>query len=100
LRLSGSGTTLDGVVIFLPVVLLLLAFGVLGGAGTNFVVLLPMVVMLGAGAFVVSNVLREARPPRNPSVRQLPTDHLRRQMFLALRPRRPRREQGKEETGN
>ncbi len=88
-------------VILLPLVLLVLVFGVLGGGGGNFVVLLPMMLVLGAGVFVVTNVLREARPPRNPSVRQLPTDHLRRQMFLALRPRRPRRQQqGKDETGD
>jgi hypothetical protein len=97
---SGSRTTLDGVVILLPIVLLLLVFGMLGTAGTSFVVLLPMLIVLGAGAAVVTMVLRDARPPRNPSVRQLPTDHLRRQMFLALRPRRPRRQQGKDETGD
>jgi hypothetical protein len=85
------------VVIFLPVVLLLLAFGLLSGA-TNLVVLLPMVLALGAGAVFVGIALRDGRPPRDPSVRQLPTDHLRRQMYLALRPhRRATRQQPRED---
>ena len=57
------------------------------------IVLLPIVVMAGAGAVVIRMVLHEGRPPRNPSVTQLPTDHLRRQMFMALRPNRGKRRQ-------
>ena len=100
MRSSRARTTLDGVVILLPLILLILVFGVLGGGGNSFLLLLPMALVLSAGAAVVTKVLREGRPPPNPSVRQLPTDHLRRQMFLALRPRRPRREQDRDETGH
>ncbi|MGH9010314.1 MAG: hypothetical protein ACRDYF_10770 [Acidimicrobiia bacterium] len=85
-------------VILLPVVLVVLVFGVLGGGAGNFVVVLPMLLVLGAGAGVVTMVLRDARPPRNPSVRQLPTDHLRRHMYRALRPHRSKRDQGQDKT--
>jgi hypothetical protein len=100
LRSSGCTATLDDVVIFLPLVLLVLVFGVLGGGGSNVVVLLPMVLMLGAGAVFVGIAMRDGRPPPNPSVRQLPTDHLRRKMYLALRPHRSRRQQGRDETAD
>ncbi len=70
--------------IFLPLVVLLLVFGVLGGS-TNMVVLLPMALMLGLGAGFVTFVLRDGQKPPDRSVRQLPTDHLRRQMYMALR---------------
>jgi hypothetical protein len=84
-------------VLVLPIVLLLLAVGLLIGQ-TSFFVLLPMFLALGAGGVVVGKVLREGRPKRGPSVRQLPTDHLRRQMYLALRPnRRSTRQQRREE---
>lgn len=86
--------------IFLPLVVLLLVLGMVGGAGSNLVVLLPMVLMLGAGAVFVTIAMRDGRPPSNPSVRQLPTDHLRRQMFLALRPHRSRRQKGRGETAD
>jgi hypothetical protein len=98
LRSSGSGTTLDGVVIALPLVLLLLVWGVTSGAGSNFVVLLPILVMLGAGAVVVTIAMKDGRPRSNPKVRQLPTDHLRRHMHRALRPKGPRRQQGRDKT--
>jgi membrane protein DedA with SNARE-associated domain len=75
------------VIIFLPVVVLLLVFGFVSGSAT-LDVLLPMVIVLAAGAAFVSYVLREGRPAQNPAVRQMPTDHLRRQMYLALRPQR------------
>jgi hypothetical protein len=100
LHASVLTATLDDMVIALPVVVVLLVFGMLGGTGTSFVVLLPMAIVLAGAVGVVSMVLRDARPPRNPSVRQLPTDHLRRQMFRALRPRRPSPEQRKDETSD
>jgi hypothetical protein len=84
-------------VTLLPVVLLLLVIGLLIGQTSAFV-LLPMLLALGAGTIVVGHVLREGRPKRGPSVRQLPTDHLRRQMYLALRPnRRSTRQRRREE---
>jgi hypothetical protein len=86
---------MDGMVILLPLVLVLLAFGLLGG-GTNMVVMLPVVFMLGAGAVFINIALRDGRRPPDRSVRQLPTDHLRRQMYMALRPRRPRRRSGRD----
>lgn len=84
----------------LPLIVLLFVIGLMARGGSGMLVLLPIVVMLGAAAVVVSMVQREGRPPRNPSVRELPTDHLRRQMFMALRPRRPRRQPGKNETAD
>lgn len=82
----------------MPLVVLLLVFGVLGGAGTSFVVVLPMLVLLGIGAVFVTIAMRDGRPPSNPSVRQLPTDHLRRHMYRALRPNRSKRQQGRDKT--
>ena len=84
------------VVIFLPIVVLLVVFGVFSGAGSSFVVLLPMLFALAGGGVVVYVVMRDARPPRNTLVRQLPTDHLRRQMHRALRPNRPKRHQDRD----
>lgn len=78
-------------VIFLPLILVLLVFGLLGGQ-TSIVVLLPMVAVLGAGAVVITIALRDGKPP-DPSVRKLPTDHLRRQLYLALR--RPHSKRGR-----
>jgi len=88
------------VVILLPFVLVVLAFGLLGGGRSSFMVLLPMAFALGAGTFVVIMVLRDAKPPRNPGVRQLPTEHLQRHMYKALRPRRPRPQKGNDETSD
>jgi hypothetical protein len=82
-------------VVFLPLVVVLLVFGLLSG-GTNVALLLPTMLVLGAGAVFVTVALRDGRPPRDPSVRQLPTDHLRRQMYLALRPPRSRRKPGRD----
>lgn len=80
----------------LPIIVLLFVVGLMGRGGTGMLVLLPIVIMVGAAAVVVSMVIHEGRPRRNPSVRQLPTDHLRRQMFLALRPNRGKRRQGRD----
>ena len=74
-------------VIFLPLVLLLLVFGLASGE-TNIVFLLPTLLALGAGAVFVTIALRDGRSKRDRSVPTLPTDHLRRQMYMALRPHR------------
>ena len=86
-------------VILLPFVLIVLVAGLLGGGRSSFMVLLPMAFALGAGTFVVTMVLRDAKPPRNPGVRQLPTEHLQRHMYKALRPRRPKPPPDKDGTG-
>ena len=86
-------------VILLPFVLIVLVAGLMGGGRSSFMVLLPMAFALGAGTFVVTMVLRDAKPPRNPGVRQLPTEHLQRHMYKALRPRRPKPPQDKDGTG-
>jgi len=83
------------VVIVLPVVLLLLALGLLAGQ-SDIVVLLPMFLVLGFGAVFVTIALRDGRRPEDRSVRRLPTDHLRRQMYMALRPHRSRRRHGRD----
>jgi len=72
-------------VVLLPIVLLLFVVAVVSGE-TNFVVLLPTLGALVAGAVVVRIAMGDGRPPKDPSVRTLPTDHLRRQMHRALRP--------------
>jgi hypothetical protein len=77
-------------VILLPFVFVVLIIGLMGGGRSSFMVLLPMAFALGAGTFVVTMVLRDAKPPGNPGVRQLPTEHLQRHMYKALRPRRPK----------
>ena len=81
---------MDGMVIVLPLVLVLLAFGLMSGAAYT-VVLLPVVLLLGAGVVFINIALQEGRRPPDRSVRQLPTDHLQRKMYMALRPRRSRR---------
>ena len=85
-------------VILLPFVFVVLIAGLMGGGRSSFMVLLPMAFALGAGTFVITMVLRDAKPPRNPGVRQLPTEHLQRHMYKALRPRRPRPPKGNDET--
>jgi hypothetical protein len=87
LRPAGPAARLDAVVIFLPLVMVLLVFGVVAGQ-TSLIVLLPMVLVLAGGAVFVGIAMRDGRRPPDPSVRQLPTDHLRRQLYLALRPQR------------
>lgn len=82
-------------VIVLPLVLVLLAFGVLSGE-TNLVLLLPMLLLLGAGAVFITIALRDGPRTTDRSVRRLPTDHLRRQVYLALRPPRFGRKPGRD----
>ena len=85
-------------VIFLPLILVLLAFGVMSG-NSNLVVLLPVAVMLGAGVVFINIAMRDGRPPPDRAVRRLPTNHLQRQMYMALRPNRSRRRQGRDGNG-
>jgi hypothetical protein len=96
LRGSGFTTTLVDVPLVLVAVVLFLLLGLVVSGGSHFVLVLPLALAL-ASATVITMVLRDARPPRNPGVRQIPTDHLRRQMFMALRPRRPKPPRGKDE---
>lgn len=84
--------------ILLPFVFIVVIAGLMGGGRSSFMVLLPMAFALGAGTFVVTMVLRDAKPPKHPGVRQLPTEHLQRHMYKALRPRRPKPSQDKDET--
>jgi len=80
---------MDDVVFVIPIVVLVLFFGLASGSPA-IILLLPVVLSAGGAAFVINKVLNEGRRPPDPSVRQLPTDHLRRHMYKALRPRRPR----------
>ena len=83
-------------VIFLPIVLLLLVFALASGATSGFF-LLPTIVALGAGVVVIRVAMRDGRAKPDPSVRTLPTDHLRRQMYRALRPPSSKRRRGGDE---
>ena len=74
-------------IIFLPLVLLFLVFGLFSGQ-TNIVLVLPMLLTLGAGAIFVSIAMRDGREKRDPSVPTLPADHLRRHMYLTVKPHR------------
>jgi hypothetical protein len=85
---------MDAVILVVLVVGLVLVFGLSTGSPA-IILLLPVVLSGGGAAFVISKVLKEGRRPPDRSVRQLPTDHLRRQMYVALRPRRPRRQPGR-----
>jgi hypothetical protein len=89
---------MGAMVIFLPLIVVLLVFGLLSGS-TNIVLLLPMAVVLGAGAVFITIAMRDGRRTPDRSVRQLPTDHLRRQLYLALRPRRSGRRHGRNAKG-
>jgi hypothetical protein len=74
-------------IIFLPLILLLLVFGLLSGE-TNIVFVLPTLLMLGAGVGFVAIALRDGGQRRDPSVPTLPADHLRRHMYRTVRPHR------------
>jgi len=80
-------------VIAVLLILLVLFLGLLSGS-TTIIILLPVIVFGGLAAVFIHIAMRDARPPINRSVRQLPTGHLQRQMYLALRPRRPRPQPG------
>ena len=75
-------------VILLPVVLLVLLIFSYASGSTDLMVLTPMVLVGVAGGIFVTVVLREGEARRDSSVRRMPTDHLRRQLYLALRPQR------------
>jgi hypothetical protein len=87
---------MDDVVIVLPLVVLILVLG-LRTDSPAIILLLPVVLAGGGAALVINKVLREGRRPPDRSVRQLPTNHLRRQMYMALRPRRPKRPQERDD---
>src|ERR1041384_2819122 len=53
---------MEGMLIVAPVILLLLGFWLFSGSAI-MLVLLPIVVTTGAGAFVIARVLREGRGP-------------------------------------
>jgi hypothetical protein len=75
-------------VLVIPFVIVVVLFTLMRG-DSFLLVLLPTVVMVGLGVVFVSIALQDGRSMRHRSVRRLPTDHLRRQLFLALRPTRP-----------
>ena len=80
---------MGAMVVGVSLILLVLFFGLASGS-TGIIILLPVVVFGGLAAVFITSVIRDARPPANRSVRRLPTGHLQRQMYLALRPRRPK----------
>ena len=77
-------------VIFLPLFLTLMVLGMLRG-GTNMVLLLPMLLMLGAGAIAVTIAMRDGRRRRDRSIPVLPDNPLSRRMRATLRPKRTKR---------
>ena len=79
-----------------PFVVLVLLLPLATGSPT-LILLMPVVLSAGGAAFVITKVLREGKRPPDRSVRQLPTNHLRRQMYMALRPRKPREQPGRDD---
>ena len=75
-------------IILLPAVLVVLLVFSYASGSTELMVLMPMVLVGVAGGIFVTFVLREGQARRDMSVRRMPTDHLRRQMYIALRPQR------------
>ena len=73
-------------VIFLPLFMMLLVLGALRGGGGHIAVLLPTLVLLGAGAAVMNVAMRDGRRKRDPSIPRLPDNRLSRQMRATLRP--------------
>ena len=91
-----GGAGMGAVVVVVPLVVLILVLGLATGSPA-IILLLPVVLAGGGAALVINQVLREGRRPPDRSVRQLPTNHLRRQMYMALRPPRPKRKQGRDD---
>ena len=87
---------MDGMVFIVPLVIVFVLFGLASGSGF-IMVLTPVVLFGGLAAAFISFVLKEGRRAPDRSVRQLPTDHLRRQMYKALRPPRPKRKPGRDD---
>ena len=89
--------------ILLPAVLVVLLVFSFASGSTELMVLMPMVLVGAAGGIFVTFVLREGQARRDMSVRRMPTDHLRRQLYMALRPQRRairlQKEQQQEEQG-
>jgi len=81
---------MEAMVFVLPLVVLLILFGLASGSGF-IMILFPVVLFGGLAAAFITFVLKEGRRPPDRSVRHLPTNHLQRQMYMALRPRRPKR---------
>ena len=77
--------------VLLPLIVIFLLLGALRG-GTNFMLLLPTLLTLGAGAIFVAIAQNDAKR-RNPgrSLPRIPTNHLARKMRSALKPQRPTR---------
>lgn len=73
-------------VIFLPLFMILLVLGALRGGGSHIAVLLPTLVLLGAGAAVMNIAMRDGRRKKDPRVSVLPDNRLSRQMRATLRP--------------
>jgi hypothetical protein len=80
-------------VILLPLLLMLFVVSTLR-AGTNMILMLPMLLTLAVGVVYVLIALRdgtERKRKEDPSIRVLPTTFLGRQMHSALRTPRPKR---------
>ena len=76
-------------VFVVPLVIVFFLFAL--ASGSAFIMILFPVVLFGSlAAAFIGFVLKDGRRAPDRSVRQLPTDHLRRQMYMALRPRRPK----------
>ena len=88
-------------IVLLPAALVVLLVFSFASGSTELMVLMPMVLVVAAGGAFVAFVLREGQARQDSSVRRLPTDHLRRQMYLALRPpRRAKRQQEDPDEGS
>ena len=79
-----------GMVFVVPVVVVMLLFALASGSGF-IMVLFPVVLFGSLAAAFIGFVLKDGRRAPDRSIRQLPTNHLQRQMYMALRPRRPKR---------
>ncbi len=82
---------MEAMVIVLPIILMVLLLGLLGGS-TNFIVMLPIIIFGGGGAVFIGIAMRDGRKTPDRSVRRLPTGHLERQIYRALRPPRPKQQ--------
>jgi len=81
---------MEGMVFIVPLVVVLVLFALASGSGF-IMVLFPVVLFGSLAAAFIGFVLKDGRRAPDRSIRQLPTNHLQRQMYMALRPRRPKR---------